>query len=305
NGNPPALVALKDGRIACAYGDRRTAVVKVRISSNGGKTWGDELVVRDDKQYNWDMAYCRLVANHENKLVAMYYWATEEKPTSHIAATIVSTKTPPPPTIANLITDGDFKTTPVGNFTLSTFSATRSVWAGRNTATGDATLPVIGVTTGGVTGNCAIFKRGTTKPGWTSVFLYQRLAATPGLLSPSKRYKLTAKLKSGSTPSDGYFFIRHAPSTKLAVRADYSAGQTFAWRKNISSIPNTWTEYSQTFLFTDSVTTGTQAATPSGTAFSDTEMTNLYVGFYSRTAGGTVYMDDVVLEEVNSATTSE
>jgi hypothetical protein len=92
NGNPPALAALKDGRIACAYGDRRTAQIKARISSDGGKTWGDERVLRDDfqagKDNSSDMGYPRLVTNHENHLVVMYYWATKENPQGHIAATI-------------------------------------------------------------------------------------------------------------------------------------------------------------------------------------------------------------------------
>ena len=94
NGNPPALVALKDGRIACAYGDRRTARIKIRLSSDGGKTWGDELVARDgyqrEEQNESDMGYPRLVTNHENHLVVMYYWGTKEKPQSHIAATILT-----------------------------------------------------------------------------------------------------------------------------------------------------------------------------------------------------------------------
>jgi len=94
NGNPPALVALKDGRIACAYGDRRTARMIIRLSSDGGKTWGDELVARDDfqrgKDNSSDMGYPRLVTNHENHLVVMYYWATKEKHQGHIAATILT-----------------------------------------------------------------------------------------------------------------------------------------------------------------------------------------------------------------------
>jgi hypothetical protein len=92
NGNPPALAALKDGRIACAYGDRRTAQIKARISSDGGKTWGDERVLRDDfqrgKDNSSDMGYPRLVTNHQNQLVVAYYWATKENPQGHIAATI-------------------------------------------------------------------------------------------------------------------------------------------------------------------------------------------------------------------------
>jgi len=198
----------------------------------------------------------------------------------------------------NLITDGTFTTTSAGNFTLtSSVGSTRSVWGGINSNTNDATLPIIGVTTGGATGNCAVYTRGTTSPTWSTVLLYQRLPSTAGLMSPTKSYKVTMKLKSGSTLSDGYFFIRFASSTKLAVREDYSTGQTFAWRKSISSIPNTWTEYSQSFVFSNSITSGTQGATPSGTAFTDNDMTNLYIGFYSTTADGTVYVDDVVFEE--------
>jgi len=94
NGNPPALVALEDGRIACAYGDRRTARIMMRLSSDGGKTWGDELVARDDfhkdEDGTSDMGYPRLVTNHDNNLVVVYYWATKEIPQGHIAATILT-----------------------------------------------------------------------------------------------------------------------------------------------------------------------------------------------------------------------
>jgi len=92
NGNPPALVALKDGRIACAYGDRTRVKLFARISSDGGKSWGEELIVRDDFQPDkfgyMDFGYPQLAVNHKNKLVALYYWATKENPHQHIAITI-------------------------------------------------------------------------------------------------------------------------------------------------------------------------------------------------------------------------
>jgi photosystem II stability/assembly factor-like uncharacterized protein len=92
NGNPPALVALKDGRIACVYGDRTRVKLFARISSDGGKSWGEEIIVRDDFQTDKfgdkDFGYPRLAVNHKNKLVALYYWATKENPQQHIAATI-------------------------------------------------------------------------------------------------------------------------------------------------------------------------------------------------------------------------
>ncbi|MFM9167745.1 MAG: hypothetical protein ACKOQ9_05415 [Verrucomicrobiota bacterium] len=92
NGNLPALVALKDGRIACAYGDRRTAQIKARMSADGGRTWGEERVLRDDfqrgKDNSSDIGNPRLVTNHQNQLVVTYYWATKDHPQGHIVATI-------------------------------------------------------------------------------------------------------------------------------------------------------------------------------------------------------------------------
>ena len=84
NGNPPALVALKDGRLACAYGDRSRVKLFARLSADGGKTWGEEIVLRDDFQPDkfgdMDFGYPRLVQNAKGELVALYYWATKEHP---------------------------------------------------------------------------------------------------------------------------------------------------------------------------------------------------------------------------------
>ena len=216
---------------------------------------------------------------------------------------VLTPGTPTPPTMPNLISDGSFSTTAAGNLTLLNGSGStnnaRNVWMASNTATTDATLPQMGVTSGGATGNCGFFTRGTTQPGWTSVCLFQRLSATTGM-SATKTYKLTAKLKSGATLSNGFIYLKSRSVSKFAVRADYSSGGTYAWCKNIISIPNTWTEYSQNFVFTNSVATATQAATPvlPVVPFTDAELNDLIVGFYSTTTGGTVYLDDVVLEEI-------
>ncbi len=92
NGNPPALAALKDGRLACAYGDRTRVKLFARLSADGGQTWGEEIVLRDDFQPDKfgdkDFGYPRLVQNHKGELVALYYWATKELPQQQIAATI-------------------------------------------------------------------------------------------------------------------------------------------------------------------------------------------------------------------------
>ncbi|MCX6907326.1 MAG: sialidase family protein, partial [Verrucomicrobia bacterium] len=83
NGNPPALVALKDGRLACAYGDRSRVKLFARLSSDGGRSWGEETVLRDDFQPDKfgdkDFGYPRLVQNSTGELVAIYYWAIKDR----------------------------------------------------------------------------------------------------------------------------------------------------------------------------------------------------------------------------------
>jgi len=97
--NPPALVKLTDGRLCCVYGDRHVGQIQARYSEDGGKTWGPELVIRDDFQamaadpdsqrgLNADIGYPRLVQRTDGKLVAIYYWVTAKHPQQHIAASI-------------------------------------------------------------------------------------------------------------------------------------------------------------------------------------------------------------------------
>jgi Neuraminidase (sialidase) len=62
-----------------------------KYSTDNGKTWGDEFTLRDAYKSTdgWaDMGYPRLVQRPDAKLVALYYWASEEHPQQHIAATI-------------------------------------------------------------------------------------------------------------------------------------------------------------------------------------------------------------------------
>lgn len=88
NGNPPALVKLKDGRLVLAYGYRGEPTgIKARISIDNGETWSSEKYLRDDASH-WDIGYCRMVQRPDGKLVTMYYYATEGNPIQHIEATI-------------------------------------------------------------------------------------------------------------------------------------------------------------------------------------------------------------------------
>ncbi|QDU80942.1 BNR/Asp-box repeat protein [Polystyrenella longa] len=97
--NPPALVALQDGRLCCIYGDRQVGEIRGRYSSDQGETWGPEFIIRDDfmalesdpdsqGRINTDCGYPRMVQRPDGKLVAMYYWATAEHPEQHIAVSI-------------------------------------------------------------------------------------------------------------------------------------------------------------------------------------------------------------------------
>ncbi len=92
NGNPPALARLRDGRLACAYGNRTRRQLLARISADQGRTWGPEWVLRDDfaaLDEDADFGYPRLAQRADGKLVAVYYWATRAIPAQHIAATLL------------------------------------------------------------------------------------------------------------------------------------------------------------------------------------------------------------------------
>jgi len=88
NGNPPSMVRLKDGRLCVTYGYRGAPCgIRAKLSSNNGKTWGEEIHLRDDGR-TWDLGYTRTVQRPDGKLVTIYYYTTNEKPEQHIAATI-------------------------------------------------------------------------------------------------------------------------------------------------------------------------------------------------------------------------
>jgi hypothetical protein len=88
NGNPPAMVRLRDGRLVVAYGYRSTPFgIRARMSSDNGKTWGEEIALREDAR-TWDIGYPRMVQRGDGKIVTVYYITTATDPQQHIAATI-------------------------------------------------------------------------------------------------------------------------------------------------------------------------------------------------------------------------
>jgi hypothetical protein len=88
NGNPPSLVRLSDGTLCVAYGYRGVPFsIRARTSKDNGKTWSKEIIIRDDA-VKWDMGYVRMVVRPDDKVVMVYYYATEEREEQHIESTI-------------------------------------------------------------------------------------------------------------------------------------------------------------------------------------------------------------------------
>jgi len=87
-GNPADMVVLKDGRVCITYGYRTAPFgMRARISADGGKTWGDEIHLRDDGSGR-DIGYPQTVQRQDGKLVTIYYFESAPDPERYIAATI-------------------------------------------------------------------------------------------------------------------------------------------------------------------------------------------------------------------------
>jgi hypothetical protein len=88
-GNPASLIRLADGRLCLTYGVRAVPYsIRARLSSDGGHTWGEELVLRDDGAGR-DLGYPRSVQRSDGKVVTVYYfWDARTGPERYVAATI-------------------------------------------------------------------------------------------------------------------------------------------------------------------------------------------------------------------------
>ena len=70
------------------YGHRsRPFEIRGRLSSDEGKTWGPELVLRGGAGA-WDIGYTRTAQRADGRLVTVYYWAKEPMKERTIEATI-------------------------------------------------------------------------------------------------------------------------------------------------------------------------------------------------------------------------
>lgn len=87
-GNPASMIKLKDGRLCITYGFRAAPFsMRARISIDEGKTWGEEIILRDDGAGR-DIGYPRTVQREDGKIVTIYYFQDHHQPERYIAATI-------------------------------------------------------------------------------------------------------------------------------------------------------------------------------------------------------------------------
>jgi len=107
NGNPASMIRLNDGRIVVTYGYRAKPYgIRAKISSDDGKTWSEEIHLRDDGRSS-DLGYPQTVQRPDGKIVTVYYFTTEQIPQQHIAATIWD-----PDKITSMISEKKEETTP-------------------------------------------------------------------------------------------------------------------------------------------------------------------------------------------------
>jgi BNR repeat protein len=93
-GAPGDLVEMDDGRVVCVYGHRvNPPGIRYKVSEDGGRTWGSEIILRDDGG-SWDLGYPRVIQHEPGKCLAVYYMNLKSDPIQqhggvrHIAQTV-------------------------------------------------------------------------------------------------------------------------------------------------------------------------------------------------------------------------
>jgi hypothetical protein len=77
-GSPGSLVQLPDGRLVMVYGYRlMPAGIRAKVSPDGGKTWGPELIIRDDGG-SWDLGYPNAWVTDDGKVGVIYYFNSKD-----------------------------------------------------------------------------------------------------------------------------------------------------------------------------------------------------------------------------------
>ena len=89
-GNPPALASTTDGTLVLVYGYRDAPFgIRMRTSAEGGRSWSEEYIVRDDGGTP-DLGYPRLVRLNDGTLLAVYYFNQGEGEERYIATSLIS-----------------------------------------------------------------------------------------------------------------------------------------------------------------------------------------------------------------------
>jgi len=65
---------LPDGRLCVTYGHRKKPFgIRARLSSDEGKTWSHEIILRDDG-FDGDLGYPRTVVRPDGRVLTAYYF---------------------------------------------------------------------------------------------------------------------------------------------------------------------------------------------------------------------------------------
>jgi hypothetical protein len=77
-GAPCSLVVMPDGRVVAVYGYRlMPSGIRAAVSEDGGKTWGPELIVRDDGG-SWDLGYPNSWHAGDGQIGVLYYFNSKD-----------------------------------------------------------------------------------------------------------------------------------------------------------------------------------------------------------------------------------
>jgi hypothetical protein len=87
-GNPPALIRLRDGRLCLTYGDRKPPFeILAKLSRDRGAHWSEPIVLKANGGGR-DIGYTRSVQRPDGKIVTLYYFQPNDTPYRQIIATI-------------------------------------------------------------------------------------------------------------------------------------------------------------------------------------------------------------------------
>ena len=87
-GSPPHVLVHSSGKLVCVYGYRREPFgERAKISTDNGKTWGEELILCDNAP-NTDLGYPASVELTDGRILTLYYQKRDEKTPPEIMYTI-------------------------------------------------------------------------------------------------------------------------------------------------------------------------------------------------------------------------